>query len=343
VIPFRNGSRIVFAARERGSVRGFTKVRRLILDEGQILSESALADMVPTLNQATNPQVILMGTPPKPTDPSEVFSNIRSEALAGISSGVLYVEFSAPPGSKPDDHHAWRIANPSFPKRTPVKAIERMRKLLTVEDFMREALGIWDDSSVKATISSTVWSALATEAPPESGVKCFGVKFSVDGSSFALAVALKPGKDEPIHVELVEHGSMASGMTALVEFLVERAPETAEILIDGKGQSAALERELRDRGVGARAVRVPNLNEVIGAHAGFLEAVKTSRLTHFSDPTLNRVVQVAAKRPIGTYGGWGWQSTVADVDISPLDAVTLAHFGAATTKRTPGRKAKVMV
>jgi phage terminase large subunit-like protein len=168
-IPFRNGSRIVFAARERGSVRGFTKVRRLILDEGQILSESALADMVPTLNQATNPQVILMGTPPKPSDPAEVFSNIRSEALAGVSSGVLYAEFAAPAGSKPDDRGAWRVANPSFPKRTPAKAIERMRKLLTTEDFMREALGIWDDSSVAAAISSSVWAALGTEVPPESG------------------------------------------------------------------------------------------------------------------------------------------------------------------------------
>jgi hypothetical protein len=90
-------------------------------------------------------------------------------------------------------------------------------------------------------------------------------------------------------------------------------------------------------------VRVPNLNQVIAAHAAFLEAVKTSGVTHFGQPALNRVVSVAAKRPIGTYGGWGWQSTVSDVDISPLDAVTLAFFGAATTKRTPGRKAKVIV
>jgi hypothetical protein len=341
-IPFRNGSRIVFAARERGAIRGFTKVRRLILDEAQILSESALSDMVPTLNQATNPQVILMGTPPKPTDPSEVWSNLRREALAGVSHGVLYVELAAAPGSKPDDHHAWRVANPSFPKRTPAKAIERMRKLLTVEDFMREALGIWDDSCCGGDLLERVVCA-GTEEPPEAGAKCFGVKFAVDGSSVAVAAALKPPDGGPIHVELVDHASMAAGMGSLVEWLAERADSTAEILIDGKGQSAELERALRDRGVGARTVRVPNLNQVIAAHAAFLEAVKTSGVTHFNQPALNRVVQVAAKRPIGTYGGWGWQSTVGDVDISPLDAVTLAFFGAATTKRTPGRKAKVIL
>jgi hypothetical protein len=95
-IPFRNGSRIVFAARARGSIRGFTKVRRLILDEGQILSEFALADLAPTMNQAVNPQLILMGTPPKPTDPSEVWRRLREEALEGVSEGVLYAEGSAP-------------------------------------------------------------------------------------------------------------------------------------------------------------------------------------------------------------------------------------------------------
>jgi len=73
-IPFRNGSRIVFAARERGSVRGFTKVRRLVLDEGQILTELALSDLVPTMNQAPNPQLILMCTPPKPPHPGQMAS-----------------------------------------------------------------------------------------------------------------------------------------------------------------------------------------------------------------------------------------------------------------------------
>jgi hypothetical protein len=344
-IPFRNGSRIVFAARERGAIRGFTKVRRLILDEAQILTESALSDMVPTLNQATNPQVILMGTPPKPTDPSEVWTNLRAEALAGTSHGVLYVELAAPAGSKPDDRHAWRVANPSFPKRTPAKAIERMRKLLTVEDFMREALGIWDDSVVAATISSSVWSSLAVDSVdvPDRGVRTYGVKFAVDGSSVAIAVAVNPKDGGAIHVELVDQQPLTGGIGWLVDWLAERASGAAEILIDGKGQSANLERALRDRGVGARTVRVPAPNEVIAAHASFLEAVKSATVSHFGQPELDRVVSVSTKRPIGTYGGWGWQSTSPSVDVSPLDAVTLAFFGAATTKRTPGRKAKVIV
>src|SRR6266702_8815467 len=130
-IPFRNGSRVVFAARERGAIRGFTKVRRLVIDEGQILTEFALSDLAPTMNQAWNPQIIFMGTPPKPTDPSEVWTRLRTEALAGDSEGVLYVEISAAPGSDLDDRDAWREANPSYPHRTPEKAMLRLRKLLS--------------------------------------------------------------------------------------------------------------------------------------------------------------------------------------------------------------------
>jgi phage terminase large subunit-like protein len=162
-IPFRNGSRIVFAARERGAIRGFTKVRRLVLDEGQILTEMALSDLLPTMNQAVNPQVILMCTPPKPGDPCEVVTRLRDDALNGESTGVLYAELSAPPGSDPDDREAWRIANPSYPKRTPAKAIQRLRKLLSTEDFMREALGMWDAAGgTWQVIAEDAWMAAAT-------------------------------------------------------------------------------------------------------------------------------------------------------------------------------------
>lgn len=342
-IPFRNGSRIVFAAREKGAIRGFTKVRRIILDEAQILSESALSDMVPTMNQAVNPQIIMMGTPPKPNDPSEVFTNFRAEALAGTSEGVLWVEFGAPAGSKPDDRHAWKIANASYPLRTPAAAIMRMRKLLTVEDFMREALGIWDSNAGQAAINSSVWNMLGTEVPPADGLRTYGVKFSVDGSSVALGVCLRgPGAGVDPHVELIELRSMKNGRRWLVDWLVERREGMVEVVVDGKSDAGALITDLRDAGLPARALHLVKLDEAVKAHSMFLEAVKNQDLTHFNQPLLSRTVEVAGKRPIGNSGGWGWRSLAPDVDIVALDAVTLAFFGAVTSKRKPGRKARVV-
>ena len=44
-----------------------------------------------------------MGTPPKPSDPSEVLSTRRDEALKGGSADMLYVEFSVDKDANSDD------------------------------------------------------------------------------------------------------------------------------------------------------------------------------------------------------------------------------------------------
>ena len=85
-----------------------------------------------------------------------MFSRLRAEALKGESDDVLYVEFSAPANADPDDPKAVAEANPSYPKRTKPKAIRRLRKLLSVEDYMREVLGIWDDD-VQVGNGLTCW------------------------------------------------------------------------------------------------------------------------------------------------------------------------------------------
>ena len=70
-----------------------------MLDEAQILTEKALDDMLPATNAAPNGLVLMMGTPPKPTDPSEVFTRHRAESLAG-DRDKLYIECAADPGAR---------------------------------------------------------------------------------------------------------------------------------------------------------------------------------------------------------------------------------------------------
>jgi len=54
-IAFRNGSMIMFGAREQGFGRGFDEVDIEVFDEAQILTEKALEDMVAATNQARHP------------------------------------------------------------------------------------------------------------------------------------------------------------------------------------------------------------------------------------------------------------------------------------------------
>lgn len=364
-IPFTNGSRIMFGAREQGFGRGFDEVDIEVFDEAQILTVRALEDMVAATNQSRFPfgaLLFYMGTPPRPEDPGEVFAQRRAEALEAkkgrpdfgepVAAGdAVYVECSADPdvgrpgGPSLDDPRQIELANPSYPHRTPPVSIKRLRKNLTGDDsWRREGLGVWDAQSgpTPPLIAPAEWGACKTENPPRKGRVAYGVKFSVDGSSVALAACRRPEGGKP-HVEVVAHRSMSAGTGWLADWLEQRWSDAVEIVIDGKAGSGALVNTLRERGVPAKVLRLPKLDEVLAAHTMILEAVRTGEVTHFDQPALNDVVAHAVKRDIGKAGGWGWQSTAEGIDVSLLDAVTLALYAAMTSKRRPGRKSKVRV
>lgn len=329
-ITFRNGSRIVFAARERGAIRGFTKVRRLVLDEGQILTDAALSDLAPTMNQATNPQIIIMGTPPRPNDPGEVFTRLRTEALEGSSEGVLYVEYSAPPDLDLDDDAALRIANASYPSRTSRQALERLRKLLSDEDFGREVLGRWDEASHSRVISAQTWAALATSAPPAQDVPptALAVDMSHDR---AIAIAGCWRDEDAFYVELLAF-DQAHDTLGAVEWLVERAGRRIPVVIDSMSPAASMIPALKLRKV---KVIVGNAADMGKACGGIYDDATSGRLRHGDQDQLNSALAGAKKRAIGQAGGWGWDRKDPDVNISPLVAATLARFGASVTKK-PG-------
>lgn len=309
MIPFRNGSRIVFAARERGAIRGFTKVRKLILDEAQILTEAALSDLAPTMNQAVNPQIILMGTPPKPNDPSEVWTRLRAEALAGESEGVLWVEIGADPGSDPDDRQAWRKANPSYPARTPARAIQRLRKLLSTEDFLREALGIWDEDDGKhRVIPAAVWNPLRADAPEDSP-SAFAVDMTWDREWATVGVAVGG------YVDVVEHRRGASWVVETCKKL--QAVHDAPVVLT-KGPADSLLEPLREAGVRVEELSSDDYRLACGA---FFDAVTDGSLSHSGHPALDAAVAGAVVT--GGSGGWVWDRKKGAV-ISPLVAVTLA-------------------
>lgn len=341
-IRFKNGSIIMFGAREQGFGRGFDQVDAEVFDEAQILTEKALEDMVAAANQSQHEAgalLFFMGTPPRPSDPGEEFTNRRTKALTGKSKGV-YVEFSADPNARLDDHSQWSKANPSFPHRTPVESMERMRENLTDDDsFRREALGIWDErKTVKTAFSPGIWSA-RKGVKPEGGRKVFGVKFSPDGATVALSGALRPDDpNAPIFVEAIKSLSASQSTAWLVDFLVERKDEAAQIVIDGSSGAAFLVNALRQEKVPARAILTPNVSEVIAAHSMFERGVIEGGLEHSGESDLTTQAEAAIKRKIGNAGGFGWDSPADGTSVALLDAATLAYWGAKTTKRRPGRK-----
>lgn len=337
-VEFKNGSRILFGARENGFGRGFKQVDILVLDEAQILTLKAMEDMVPATNAAPNGLVLMMGTPPRPNDPGEVFTDRREAALSGEDTDVLYVEIGADEEANPNDREQWAKANPSYPHRTSETAILRMRKMLgSLQSFMREGLGIWDKASKgRKAFTSAVWDARASE-PVLEGVKSFGVKFSPDGSEVGLSGAIK-ADDGRIHIEGIRQAPMSEGTQWLVDFLAERKHVAAQIVIDGKGGVGYLVNALKAERVGARVVVVPTLDQVIAAHSMFDRAVTQAEVTHSGNPDFDDQAKSAVRRKIGNNGGFAWEAPTEDGSVVLLDAATLAHWAAKTTKRRPGRK-----
>lgn len=343
-IRFKNGSVIMFGAREQGFGRGFDEVDVEVFDEAQILTIKALEDMVAATNQAKHEHgalLFFMGTPPRPTDPGEMFTAKRAKAVSGESTDMVYVECSADEDANPDDPASWESANPSYPDRTPHEAMQRMRENLPDEaSWRREALGIWDKSFTEdALVSFDSWQARAVAEPPAEGIKSFGIKFSPDGASVAVAGAMLEA-DKNVHIELVGaySGSMANGTRQLIQWLSERWRDCASIVVDGPSHSGAFINALHDAGVNKRVLIVPTWPQVAAGNAMFLDAVVTGAMTHLAhegQELLDESVLGATKKMHGDKGAWSWIGVDDDSDPLPVGAASLALYGARTSKRRP--------
>lgn len=332
-VTFVNGSRILFGAREDGFGRGFAQVDVVVLDEAQILTEKAMEDMVPATNAAENGLVIMVGTPPRPIDPGEVFLNRRAEALSGEDEDVLFVELSADQDANPDDRKQWAKANPSYPHRTSETSILRMRKMLGSEDsFRREALGIWDSSQGSHAFGRGMWEAVEKVGRPSVDISAIGVAVSIDLEKAAIVGAAET-EDEKNLVRSLQHGPNPDAW--LVDAVAERQERhQVPVIVDGKGPAADFIEPLRER-LGESLI-VVTLQDVMDACSKIYKSVRSGVFVHSVDGDLDELdvaVRDAVKRDVGDR--WAWGRRKSGLDISPLEAATLAVWGLTSEKAKP--------
>lgn len=333
---FRNGSKILFGAREQGFGRGFDEVDIEVFDEAQILTEKALEDMVAATNQSRfqfGALLFFMGTPPRPTDPGTEFANRRREALEVKSEGQvyaehgdsMYVECSADPnvgkagGPSLDDIKQVEIANPSYPHRTPLVSIKRLRKQLTSEgSWRREGLGVWDDfEGSRNVFGAGQWGGCGTDEPPTVPPGALAVAVTMDLTRSSIgAAALDDGL---VQVKPLQHGPGTGWVVEAAKDLQDRWD--VDVVIDSRGPGAVLIPHLERAGVRLRIAKTP---DVLDACAGIHSLVADELLRHGNYPELNNAVDHAEKRSVGDR--WAWGRKASTDDISPLEAVTLAAW-----------------
>ena len=338
-IVLNNGGSIEFSARSKGAARGFT-VDVVIADEAQFLNDEQLEALMPTMAAAPlgNPQLIMVGTPPKDASEGVVYGRMRRDCINSADPRLSWHEWSIEDYDSTDmsDPEVWAACNPALGIRLDLQVIEDEFRQMSDEGFARERLSMWFDlATAEKPIKDEDWAECATATPPQDGKVAYAVKFSADGSRASIAAAVKPD-DGPVHVELVDNKSMSGGVGWLVEWLAPRMKTASTVAIDGLHWSGSLVEQLRSNGVRAKlAVTVPGTKEVVTASSMMLNAIESHNVTHFDQPALNESATGATKRAIGDKGGFAFGG---DDDSTPIEAATLAHWAVITCKRDPRRK-----
>ena len=314
-IRFLNGSRILFGARERGFGRGIPGVDVIISDEAQIMTDKALDAQLATMNTSQFGLAIFVGTPPRPEDPSEAFTRMRADAWAGTLKDSVWIEIGAPLGADPDDRKIWAKANPSFPHRTPVESILRLRSKLAPESFLREGLGIWDVTDTEDVLPG--WNACAIDIEPPAPI-VIGVAVSLDLEWGSIAAGSQ-WPDGRIHVGSVDRRRGTHWLVDEVKRI--QTERKCKVVMDEKCPDASLLKALREAEV---SVRTAKLEEYIEACSELVKRTQSKRVTHSHTTELDDAIKGAAWRMVADRKVWGRKQSTADVSM--LEAATLAAW-----------------
>lgn len=349
-IELVNGGCIEFSARSRQAARGFEDIQVVVFDEAQELVQEQVDAIMATLSASSTGtrQIIYTGTPTPPTSAGTVFAKVRAQAIRGELAHCVYHEWgvtecpeaTARFGDVIDDVYA---TNPSMGITLDEEFTMQEFAVQTVDGFARERLGWWVSLQQNCLIAEDdlMACALSEEEVPsmERELHSAGVKFALDGSSAALAVATRyPDDVHPPHVELVNVKSGRDGVLWLADWLDERRGTLASVVVDGLYGRDLLLDELKHRKYPKKAMVAPQATDVSTAASMLKERIDTGRVTWFEEQERLKLSALSSeRRAIGNKGAWGFGGS----DPCPVEACSLALWGVMTTKRNPNRRLRV--
>lgn len=342
-IRLKSGARMKFLARTAKAGNG-QHGSLLIFDEAQYLDPSAQASFLPAISACRTkrgPQTIYNGNAPDEGDAALVFTKIRSDALAGKTKRTVWTSWGVPSSpTVPDtsDPATWERVNPAWGVLIDPDVIEAEHEAMEPEKFAHQRLGWFRERTARADaiIDPASWAALEVDEAPEAWEKlAFGVRFSPDGMSVALAACVTHGMGA--HVEFVREEPTVGGLAWLVEWLAPRMGKACAICIDGRAWATDLAIQLASARVPRNALIVANPSDATSAAGMFVSAINDGTLSHVQDSALAESVLSATRRPIGKTGGFGFDGECPQ----RIDACALALYAARTSKRNPKSKAVI--
>lgn len=316
-IELLTGQRLRFVARSTGSGRGFTG-DCVILDEAYRLPEAAVGALLPTLSAVRNPQLWYASSAGHAD--SDVLRAIRDRGAKGDDPNLCYLEWSADPQLASDDRTGWAQANPALGIRISEEHVEREFAAMPETEFARERLGIWDEAAgADSAMNLDLWQKCFDGTSRALDPVALAVDVSPDGHGSIAAAGSRP--DGLTHVEVIDARPGTQWIAARVVELVNRWSPSC-VVLDAGSPAGALLPDLDRHGV--RVEKVAG-REVAQSAVAFSAAVNQAQLRHIDQPHLNASVAAARRRMVGDLWAFGRRGSF--VDISPLVACSLAHWG----------------
>lgn len=263
----------------------------LIIDEAQEYTDDQESALKYVVTDSRDPQTLFCGTPPTPVSSGTVFLKLRNAALQGETQNTGWAERSITDeiGSDPID-------------------------------FNIQRLGLWLRYNQKSAISKAEWEELKVAALPELKGRLYaGIKFSPDGASAALSIAVRTA-DSKIFVEAIDCRPTRAGSGWLLDFLSKA--QFAAVAVDGASGQQLLADAMKAAHL--KAPVLPTVKQIITANAAFEQALFAKSLCHAGQPSLVQVASNCEKRAIGTNGGFGYRSLTEGGHIELLDSIILA-------------------
>lgn len=337
-ITLKSGARLRFLARSKSSGRGFSP-QRIIFDEAQELSKLAIEAMLPSMRAQANRQAIYTGTVPGPEiNNPEHWTRLRDRGRAGNAGRLAWLEWTpngseSPEGAAELDLHsrkAWRASNPSLgvdrPTALALDALEGDYESLDADSFARECLSIWPTitGAGPEVFGPGKWLACASDVPPGKPA-AVGIAVSMDRAWASIGAA---SSDAVPHLGSLENGRRRGTEWVAAEAKRLQDEHGVAVVIDKGGPASSLVSELEELGV---TVTLASLDEYVGACASLYDAVQIGGVTHGSYTDLDAAVDRATTRTVGERWAWGRKSG----EVSMLEAVTLAHWGAVNATADP--------
>jgi len=343
-IELLNGGTIEFSARSRQAARGFDGISLVVYDEAQELTDDQVEAIMATLSASATGtrQLIYTGTPPYPGCPGDVFRRRRTACIDEPGKHDCWHEWSVAAEGISEinvaDKDLWYMTNPALGIRLDEEFTAEEMRSMSKDGFARERLGWWTPivkHELDYAISKETWEACKSTEPKPEGKTAYGVKFSADGSTVALCGAVIPDKGEA-RISLIELRPTGHGIGWLAEWLNQRYNKACCVVIDGRNGVDVLVERIADTWKIKGSVIRPTTRDMIAATSTLTNALNERSVTWFhQQEALNDSALTSVKRALG--GGWCFGGD----NSTPIEAASLALWGAQNSKRNPNKKMRI--